>query len=88
MDFSASFQSSIFMVFDFGALTMQEVNVRGVTQDGSAPTLSFTETQLTLNFFMPSRTPRQRLLSLLGFDSLGRKNPDVLVIGVGGEPRS
>jgi len=72
----------MYMGGEFGNVDKQRVISRIVTQDGTAPTLLFKDASNLKQF--PSLDDTQAASAYVALKALGRKNPEVMIIGVGG----
>jgi hypothetical protein len=84
VDVSSLQEGPMRMAGDFGAQNPQEATLRGVTQDGTAPTVLYKNAGDYSAY--PSLADNQASTSLLANAAKGGKAPEVLVIGVGGGP--
>ncbi len=82
VDVSAPRTMPMFMASDFGSGATQRVNMRGVTQDGSAPTALFENAADYRHF--TSLDDAQAATAFIAGAARGSRDPEVLVIGVGG----
>lgn len=82
VDISYPYRRPMMMAADFGALGSQVVTMRGVTQDGSAPTVMYEHASDVSRF--PALADSQAATAFLAYAATGREQPEVLVIGVGG----
>ncbi|HTQ80541.1 MAG TPA: hypothetical protein VMM92_11130, partial [Thermoanaerobaculia bacterium] len=84
VDISSLQDGPMRMAGDFGVQNRQEATLRGVTQDGTAPTVLYKNAADYAQY--PSLADNQASTSLLANRAKGGKEPEVLVIGVGGGP--
>ena len=84
VDVSPSRDMPIRMAADFGALGQQTVEMRGVTQDGSAPTVLYKGAADVARFEALAHS--QGATAFIAHQAAGGRDPNVLVIGVGGGP--
>lgn len=84
VDVSNQKNMPMFMASDFGPDGLQPTNLRGVTQDGTAPTAMYENAGNYEQFSAFNNA--QAATSFLAYASAGKSEPEVLIIGVGGGP--
>jgi spermine/spermidine synthase len=82
VDVGSPMQMRMFMASDFGTLATQQLTLRGVTQDGTAPTALYENAADYRRF--SSLADAQAATAFLAAAARGRGASEVLVIGVGG----
>jgi hypothetical protein len=82
VDISRAQTSRMRMAADFGARDGQKANMRMVTQDGTAPTVLYQDARDVARF--TGLADSQASTAFLANGAAGRKDPEVLVVGVGG----
>lgn len=84
VDVSGPKSMPMFMASDFGPKGSLLTNLRGVTQDGTAPTALYENAGSFEQF--SAFNSAQAATAFLAYGSAGKSEPEVLVIGVGGGP--
>ncbi|HEX8090963.1 MAG TPA: hypothetical protein VF762_19050, partial [Blastocatellia bacterium] len=84
VDVSEPKSMPMFMASDFGPEGTRQINLRGVTQDGTAPTALYENAGSYEQFSAFNNA--QAATAFLAYASAGKSEPEVLVIGVGGGP--